>query len=73
MDSLTVYSLLQEVGYESVTLEGDTAINNPLNRTFDFNALAQGYTADVIAEFLDKQVIQNYLIEVGVAKVLNSR
>ena len=76
MDSLTVYSLLQEVGYESVTLEGDTAINNPLNRTFDFNALAQGYTVDVIAEFLDKQAIQNYLIEVGgelKAKGLNSR
>jgi thiamine biosynthesis lipoprotein len=31
----------------------------------DFNAIAQGYTVDVIAEFLDKRGIQNYMIEVG--------
>jgi thiamine biosynthesis lipoprotein len=31
----------------------------------DFNAIAQGYTVDVIAEFLDKKGIQNYMIEVG--------
>lgn len=31
----------------------------------DFNAIAQGYTVDVIAEFLDNKEIQNYMIEVG--------
>lgn len=76
MDSLTVYSLLQEVGYESVSLKGDTALSNPNYRSFDFNALAQGYTVDVIADFLNKQAIQDYLIEVGGelrAKGMNSR
>ncbi|PCJ82158.1 MAG: thiamine biosynthesis protein ApbE [Flavobacteriales bacterium] len=31
----------------------------------DFNAIAQGYTVDLIAEFLQKNEIANYLVEVG--------
>jgi FAD:protein FMN transferase len=35
------------------------------NIELDFNAIAQGYTVDVIAAFLDKKSIQNYMVEVG--------
>ena len=31
----------------------------------DFNAIAQGYTVDVIAQFLQAKENSNYLIEVG--------
>ena len=31
----------------------------------DFNAIAQGYSVDLIADFLENEGIQNYLIEVG--------
>jgi len=31
----------------------------------DFNGIAQGYTVDVICEFLDSKGIQNYMVEVG--------
>ena len=31
----------------------------------DFNAIAQGYTVDVLASFLDSKGISNYLVEVG--------
>lgn len=31
----------------------------------DFNAVAQGYTVDVLADLLEKKGIQNYLVEVG--------
>ena len=31
----------------------------------DFNAIAQGYTVDLIANFLQKKGIYNYLINVG--------
>ena len=31
----------------------------------DFNALAQGYTVDVIAELLDSHLVFDYLIELG--------
>ncbi|MEZ4776183.1 MAG: FAD:protein FMN transferase [Bacteroidia bacterium] len=31
----------------------------------DFNAIAQGYTVDVLADFFEKMGIRNYMIEVG--------
>ena len=42
----------------------------------DFNALAQGYTVDVIAELFDSNLVSDYLIELGGelrAKGRNSR
>ncbi len=32
---------------------------------FDFNAIAQGYSTDVLANFLDTKGVQNYYIEIG--------
>ncbi len=31
----------------------------------DFNAIAQGYTVDVISEFLESKGVENYLVEIG--------
>ncbi len=44
--------------------------------SFDFNAIAQGYSVDVIANYLDKLGIQHYMIEVGgelITKGVNSK
>lgn len=64
LDSLKVDSLMQFVGLNKVN-----RINNSVlkpNGTFlDFNAIAKGYAVDVIAEFLESQNIENYLVEIG--------
>ena len=65
LDSLKIDSLMQSVGLDKVLLN-----NRQLNKTFpgtfiDFNAIAKGYTVDVIAEFLEQKSIQNYLVEIG--------
>lgn len=31
----------------------------------DFNALAQGYTVDLVAEYLESKGVENYLVEIG--------
>ena len=46
-------------------LRGDSLLSNPQQKTMDFNALAQGYTVDVIAELLDSNLVSDYLIELG--------
>ena len=33
--------------------------------SLDFNSIAQGYTVDVIAQFLESKGDSNYLVEVG--------
>ena len=35
------------------------------NAKLDFNAIAQGYSVDVIAEFLQEKDVQNYMVEIG--------
>ena len=38
---------------------------NPALRKVNFNAMAQGYTVDVLCNFLEAQSVLNYLVEVG--------
>jgi thiamine biosynthesis lipoprotein len=60
-----VDSLLKFIGYENVELKnGNLTKNNP-NIKIDFNAIAQGYSVDVISIFLESKGILNYLIDVG--------
>lgn len=75
-DSLYIVTLLKKIGFQDLSLKGDSLLSNPQQKTLDFNALAQGYTVDVIAELLDSHHIFDYLIELGgelKAKGFNSR
>tara|TARA_Y100000589_G_scaffold291166_1_gene294503 strand:- start:112994 stop:114043 length:1050 start_codon:yes stop_codon:yes gene_type:complete len=58
-------SLRQYVGFEKVKLLNDSIIIKPKNVMLDFNALAQGYSVDVVGDFLHKKGIDNYLVEIG--------
>ncbi len=65
LDQVKVDSLMQLVGLDKVTRE-DNVINKELSGIqLDFNAIAKGYAVDVIAEFLETQAIENYLVEIG--------
>jgi thiamine biosynthesis lipoprotein len=58
-------SLMKLVGMRKVSLvNGRLKKDNPAI-CLDFNAIAQGYSVDVICRFFDKQGIKNYLIEIG--------
>ncbi|ASV31207.1 FAD:protein FMN transferase [Maribacter cobaltidurans] len=75
MDSTSVDSLLNYVGFNKVSITPENRIvkDNP-NIYFDFNAIAKGYAIDRLALMLDRKGIANYLVEVGgevVAKGIN--
>ncbi|WP_394336572.1 FAD:protein FMN transferase [Capnocytophaga cynodegmi] len=59
-------SLKNFVGFNKVQLTDEKFIEkeNPAI-FFDFNAIAQGYTVDVIADFLKSKGITNFVVEVG--------
>ncbi|HUR30579.1 MAG TPA: FAD:protein FMN transferase, partial [Saprospiraceae bacterium] len=61
-DSLQVDSLKAVVGYQKIELKHDSIIKEDPRVEIDFNAIAQGYTVDVISVFLEEKDIQNYLI-----------
>jgi thiamine biosynthesis lipoprotein len=43
----------------------DNKLIRPFNSFIDFNAIAKGYSVDVISHFLSNNNIANYLVEVG--------
>ncbi|QYA24138.1 FAD:protein FMN transferase [Gramella sp. MT6] len=66
IDSVSLDSLLKLVGLDKIKIKDDGTIQkqNP-SIYLDFNAIAKGYTIDVIAEYLESQNVENYLIELG--------
>jgi FAD:protein FMN transferase len=58
-------SILEFVGFQKVNLIDSTITKTDPRLMFDVNAIAQGYSVDVIANFLEEQEIQNYLVEIG--------
>jgi thiamine biosynthesis lipoprotein len=64
LDSLIIDSLLQFVGLDSVTRKF-YKLQKKEGVMLDFNAIAQGYTVDVLGNLLESHGINNYLVEVG--------
>ena len=60
-----VDSIKQLVGYQKVKIVNNKVVKENPNMTLDFNAVAQGYTADLIARLLDFRGVRSYLVDVG--------
>lgn len=59
-------SLLAFVGFDKVSLNNNKTISKKHSETyFDFNAIAQGYSVDVVADFLKSKGIHNGIVEIG--------
>jgi FAD:protein FMN transferase len=64
-DPTRVDSLLAFVGFEKVRLVNGRIVKDDNRIWIDVNAVAQGYTTDVICRLLDSYRIENYLVEIG--------
>lgn len=58
-------SLLKLVGMEKVSLINGQLVKSDPNISLDFNAIAQGFSVDVICRYFDKLKIKSYLVEIG--------
>ncbi len=64
-DETKLDSLLALVGMDKVRLEGDRIIKADPDMFIDVNAIAQGYTVDLIIELLAGEGVSECLVEVG--------
>ena len=60
-----VDSLKQLVDYRKVKIENNKVVKGNPNMTLDFNAVAQGYTTDMIGDYLLSKNVNNFLVDVG--------
>jgi FAD:protein FMN transferase len=58
-------SLLKLVGMDKVELKDGTLLKTDPRISLDFNAIAQGYSVDVVSTYLDEKRISSYLVEIG--------
>ena len=65
LDSLKISELMKSVNFNKVSRSGSLLQKENKNTYLDFNAIAKGYAVDVIAEFLEKKIINDYLVEIG--------
>lgn len=64
-DKAYIDSLLQYVGMDKVRLEGRKVVKKFPGVSLDVNAVAQGYSVDVVSQFFEAKGIKNYLVEIG--------
>ena len=65
LDSLKIDSLMQFVGFEKIVLKNNTLIKTEPKPYIDFNAIAKGYTVDLVAAFLESKNTTDYLVNIG--------
>jgi len=64
-DENMLTDLMKTVGYEKLTIQDSLVVKSDPNTQIDFNAIAQGFTVDLIGEHLQKLGVTNYMIEIG--------
>ena len=65
IDESILAELMQSVGYTKLSFNDSTIFKTNTNTQIDFNAIAQGFTVDLVGEHLQKLGITNYMIEIG--------
>lgn len=64
-DSVIIKQLLDQTGYRKIKLVNSQVIKSRPDVQIDLNGIAQGYTVDLLAAYLQNQGIHNFLVEVG--------
>ncbi|PKP04219.1 MAG: thiamine biosynthesis protein ApbE [Bacteroidetes bacterium HGW-Bacteroidetes-6] len=64
-DSAKVDSIKQYVGYQNISIQNRKLVRKYPETRLDFNAIAQGYSVDIVCDFLKEKGITDYLVEIG--------
>lgn len=65
VDSSAVDSILEHVGMHLIEMEGGEYVKTDSNLQLDVNAIAQGYSVDILSRYLESLGIYDYLVEIG--------
>ena len=63
-DSTTLASLLH-AAHSTISFDNRRLLRESPNTELDFNAIAQGYASDLVAQLLDSHDIHSYLVDIG--------
>ena len=58
-------SILQFVGIEHTSLNGNKIVKDDSRVQFDFSSIAKGMACDEVAAMLERNGVENYMVEIG--------
>ncbi len=58
-------SILEFVGFDLIYIKDSVIIKHDDRVKINMNAIAQGYSVDIVAQFLEERGVNNYLVEIG--------
>ncbi|TKC55475.1 FAD:protein FMN transferase [Pedobacter hiemivivus] len=64
-DSMEVKQLLNCIGMNNLSLKGNHLKKSKACIKIDLNGIAQGYSVDVVADYLNKKDIASFVVEIG--------
>lgn len=64
-DSANISNLLACIGSDKIHLNKSVLVKEMSCIQIDVNGIAQGYSVDLLADFLERNYIKNYLVELG--------
>ena len=65
IEKTKIDSILKIVGFQLIKIKGNKVIKKDPRVSLDFNAFAQGYSVDIVSEFLNSKGIHSYIVEIG--------
>jgi FAD:protein FMN transferase len=65
IEKTKIDSILKFVGMDLIAIKGNKIVKKDQRVALDFNAFAQGYSVDVVSDFLKSKKIANYIVEIG--------
>lgn len=65
VNDAVIDSLMQFIGFESVSLENGEVRKTHPETMLDCSAIAKGYGVDVVGEYLESQGVSQYMVEIG--------
>ena len=65
IEKTKIDSMLQFVGFQLIKLKGNKVVKKDPRVALDFNAFAQGYSVDVVSDFLISKGLSSFIVEIG--------
>ncbi|MFM1915209.1 MAG: hypothetical protein RLZZ531_878 [Bacteroidota bacterium] len=65
LEQAKIDSLLTFVGFEKITLTDGKITKSDPRVSLDFNAFAQGYSVDLVSDFLMQKGVNSFVVEIG--------
>lgn len=65
LEQAKIDSLLTFVGFEKITLTDGKITKSDPRVSLDFNAFAQGYSVDLVSDFLTQKGVKSFVVEIG--------